>query len=320
MGLSIVKKIIDDLNGDISVRSNLNDWTDFSVKLKTIQPSELSVKLEQDISLDEWTLETGESESFELVPEDYKQDKPVLFIVEDNKALLSYLQKKLSDEYNVLYALNGEQALEKIQRIPKPHVIISDIMMDQMDGFTFYDELVKNNICQSVPFIFLTALNTSNDTLNGLSKGAVDYISKPFQISVLKEKIRSHIRIQNALEKENLASLAQRLMKHLDNQELAHPSNQIKIESPVLPEDEPDLNLSDDYNSDTHDDDFLTLHRRYQISQRQVEIVALMKNGLERKEICDRLGMSLNTLKTQIRRMFIKCKVTNKTELLNLFY
>ena len=88
----------------------------------------------------------------------------------------------LSSDYNIFYAFNGKEALEKIKNMPKPDIIISDIMMDVMDGYEFYTELLKDFNFKSVPFIFLTAKTGIDDRLSGLRKGAVDFITKPFNI------------------------------------------------------------------------------------------------------------------------------------------
>ena len=103
-------------------------------------------------------------------------------IVEDSIALLIFLQEALINEYNVFYAKNGEEAIEKLQAMPKPDIIISDIMMDTMNGHEFFAHISANDNYNDIPFIFLTSRTTREEKLISLKKGIIDYIFKPFLI------------------------------------------------------------------------------------------------------------------------------------------
>jgi signal transduction histidine kinase len=133
---------------------------------------------------------------FELQEADIQTNRPTVLLVEDNLNLLYYMHANLRDTYNVFWATNGQEALEKLQNIPRPDIIVADIMMDVMDGYQFYEELSRREQYRDIPFIFLTARTSLDEKLKGLSSGAIDYIYKPFVMSELTAKIASIIRNQ----------------------------------------------------------------------------------------------------------------------------
>jgi DNA-binding NarL/FixJ family response regulator len=138
--------------------------------------------------------------------------------------------------------------------------------------------------------------------LKGLSLGAVDYIYKPFQIEELMSKIESLIRIKKSLKKENMIKISRQLSDYLLNKKSGN------IKNPIFK------------FKEIKENTMTQMYKELGISKQQIKIIALLKNGFERKEICTHLDITLNTLKTQIKRIFLKCKVHNKTELLNIFY
>jgi DNA-binding response OmpR family regulator len=121
--------------------------------------------------------------------EGVEDEKPLLLIIEDTDELRKYVADLLHDEFNVLQASSGEEglkcALEKI-----PDIIISDVMMENTDGFEVCNS-VKNNVRTShIPVILLTAKNMPENELTGLSAGADDYIKKPFNPIILIARVR----------------------------------------------------------------------------------------------------------------------------------
>ncbi len=133
---------------------------------------------------------------------DYHFDEkaPHLLVVEDNKSMNSYLTGKLSHDFNVRFALNGADAIKRIKEQP-PDLIISDIMMDTMDGFEMAEILSQNPRLNHIPIIFLSAKNTENDKLKGIELGAVDYMEKPFSYPLLLGKIESILSLKGNQER-----------------------------------------------------------------------------------------------------------------------
>ena len=111
-----------------------------------------------------------------------------ILVVEDEHTLRRLLEYRLSKQYHVRTAANGEEALERIAE-DIPDLIISDIMMPKMDGFALQAELQKHKDTRAIPFIFLTAKADEQSRLKGMRTGVDDYITKPFDIEQLLSRI-----------------------------------------------------------------------------------------------------------------------------------
>ena len=194
MGLNIVKMIIQGVNGEIKVNSKLDQGTTFKVILQKHILSDNDITQENI----EYSKPIHSVIHVDLKETKFKKSKHNILFVEDNLQMLTYLQNNMQEKYNVFYATNGKEALEKIESIPKPHIIIADIMMDEMDGYKFFKALSKNNNFNNIPFIFLTAKTTPEDIAKGFELGSVDYITKPFNLTELLARIKSHIELMLA--------------------------------------------------------------------------------------------------------------------------
>ena len=111
-----------------------------------------------------------------------------ILVVEDEHTLRRLLEYRLSKQYHVRTAANGEEALERTAE-EIPDLIISDIMMPKMDGFALQAELQKHKDTKAIPFIFLTAKADEQSRLKGMRTGVDDYITKPFDIEQLLSRI-----------------------------------------------------------------------------------------------------------------------------------
>ena len=115
--------------------------------------------------------------------DDKSEKKKSILIVDDNKDLRNFLKCSFENQYNILEAGNGNEAWELLQK-ESPELIISDVMMPDMDGFELC-KLIKSTFETShIPVILLTSLCDKSDQLEGLGLGAEDYITKPFDISL----------------------------------------------------------------------------------------------------------------------------------------
>ena len=113
-----------------------------------------------------------------------------LLLVEDEEELVRIVQTYFRDEgYEVRIALNGEEGL-KVVRDFKPDVIVSDVKMGQMDGFELYEALQKLPEFAKSPFIFLTIMDDRSSVERATQLGASGYMTKPFDVEELHEKIR----------------------------------------------------------------------------------------------------------------------------------
>lgn len=125
------------------------------------------------------------------------ETKKYILIVEDEAVTAKLLESTLlSEGYEAGVVSNGQEAL-KIVQVRPPDLIISDVVMPEMDGYTFYKELKKNPICANIPMIILTARSKMEDTFAVL--GADEFFIKPFQRDVLLEKVRVLLQRKKAI-------------------------------------------------------------------------------------------------------------------------
>jgi len=129
-----------------------------------------------------------------------------ILIVDDNPTNLEVLSESLIQEgFQVAVAIDGESALEQINYHP-PELILLDVMMPGIDGFETCQRLKENPDTYQIPIIFMTALSDAQNKVKGLSLGAIDYVTKPFQHEEVLARVRVHLQVQNltrTLQKQN---------------------------------------------------------------------------------------------------------------------
>ncbi len=118
--------------------------------------------------------------------------KSLILFVDDNEDLISNMKILLEiNDYQVVTALNGKEALEVLSRLEKiPDIIISDILMPEMNGYDFYLKVSQNRKWVRIPFLFLSAKNEIDDIRFGKMLGVDDYISKPYEIKDVLARIK----------------------------------------------------------------------------------------------------------------------------------
>jgi putative two-component system response regulator len=119
--------------------------------------------------------------------------------VDDTKINLEILVNSLSDYYELSVATNGADALKLVRESP-PDLILLDIMMPGMSGFEVLRQLKEDNTSCSIPVIFLSALSEIDNKAKGFEMGAVDYITKPFQIEEVIARVNTHLKLRQAQE------------------------------------------------------------------------------------------------------------------------
>lgn len=111
-----------------------------------------------------------------------------ILLVDDEPAILSALVETLEDDYNIMTATNGRDALLLLEK-RLPDLIISDVSMPVMDGLALLSEIKKKGLGVKIPFMFLSAKGQINDVEKGVSLGAYGYLVKPFLPTRLLEKV-----------------------------------------------------------------------------------------------------------------------------------
>lgn len=120
-------------------------------------------------------------------------DKKTILIVDDTAANIDLLKKILGQEYRVKAALSGEQALKVISKHNDIDMVLLDIMMPGMDGYTVCKILKNDPVTAHIPVIFVTAMSEEVNEEKGLADGAVDYITKPLKPAITLARIRTHL-------------------------------------------------------------------------------------------------------------------------------
>jgi len=142
--------------------------------------------------------------------------KPSVLIVDDMQVNLTFLLDILKDKYTLKVAKNGQRALD-IAKQGNVDLILLDIVMPQMDGYEVCKALKADKQTQDIPIIFVTANSESEDEAKGFALGAVDYITKPFQVSTVLSRVQNHLALHlKQLELEDLNRKTQRYLELID--------------------------------------------------------------------------------------------------------
>ncbi|MBF0339598.1 MAG: diguanylate cyclase [Magnetococcales bacterium] len=128
--------------------------------------------------------------------------RDTILIVDDERFSINELKEALEENYDIMVAMNGGQALKRAAASPPPDLILLDIMMPGMDGYQVLERLKSDNATHEIPVIFITGLGDSPDEARGLVMGAADYIVKPFSLAVVAARVRTQLRLKWGLERE----------------------------------------------------------------------------------------------------------------------
>ena len=196
IGLSLTKDLVELHHGTIEVESELTKGSTFTIYFPidkdSYQENEL-ITGETPVN-DKKAAMIFEHEDLEKpgVVEDVQVNDNHLLLVEDNEELLYLMEKILSRQYHVLVAKNGLEALDIIKD-NEIDIIISDVMMPEMDGLELCRNIKSNLETSHIPVILLTAKNTAEDRIECYNAGADGYISKPFELKILEARINNFI-------------------------------------------------------------------------------------------------------------------------------
>ncbi len=180
IGLALVKKLTEILNGTIKVESKLGEGTRFTVTIPlAVQGKRFSqnvlVNGYGDVNLDDTQVEP----KIEITNKGAK-----ILVVEDDEDLLEFLENELSEHFNVVSATNGSEGIDKATT-ELPDLVISDVMMPVLDGISMCDQLKQGWQTGHIPVVLLTARGKLNEKIIGLETGADAYIQKPFDLKYL---------------------------------------------------------------------------------------------------------------------------------------
>ncbi len=217
LGLPVVRELVELHGGTIVADSELGEWVRFTVQLPAGNPVALPRGVELQASAGELALfeaastrENSSAASPLAVAENDGLDLPTLVVAEDNEALRAFVVKHLASSFRVIEAGDGAQALRLIRQ-HQPDVVLSDLMMPELDGLELCAALKADPALVNIPFVLLTARADIDTRLTGFEKGADDYLMKPFHLEELRARLRSQLRLRKLAtqmaQREKLAAL-----------------------------------------------------------------------------------------------------------------
>jgi signal transduction histidine kinase/ligand-binding sensor domain-containing protein/DNA-binding response OmpR family regulator len=193
IGLSITREFVKIHGGSITVESEPGKGSCFTVLIPLMEIPHVQItELLQDIANPE--------PEHEHLTSDLDPKKPSLLLVEDNEDFRFYLKDNLRQDYSIIEASNGKQALQKALSFV-PDLIVSDVMMPEMNGIEFCREVKSNPHTSHIPVILLTARTSEEQKMEGFETGANDYITKPFNFEILQSRIKNLIAQRELFQK-----------------------------------------------------------------------------------------------------------------------
>lgn len=228
IGLALVKELVDLYHGTISTTIE-NEELSFIVTLPLAVANENAVVIPAKV--ENITIENA-------IPND--AEIPVLLIVDDNHEIRAVLRDIFKNDYQIIEAQNGEEALQLAQK-EIPDCIISDVMMPKMDGFEFTKQIKNNELTSFIPIVLLTAKTSNEAHLEGLKSTADAFLTKPFNNDIVKatvnqlitERKKLHLRysqelvlkpvdiVISSVEEKFIVKLQDILEKELSNSEFS---------------------------------------------------------------------------------------------------
>ncbi|WP_158269745.1 response regulator [Desulfonatronum sp. SC1] len=127
------------------------------------------------------------------------REQQSILLVDDEQINLNVLKAIFQDTYQTISATSGSQALELARAEPAPDIILLDIQMPDMDGYEVCEALKDDPRTRDIPILFITVMSTETDEAKGLRLGAVDYIPKPFDPSVVHARVSTHLTLRRTL-------------------------------------------------------------------------------------------------------------------------
>ena len=205
IGLALVKNLVELNHGKITLTSGAGKTTTFSVFLPFMREDfndeeVFDFKRDADRRTKE-LIKSVDARNEDSVYEkkDWKRKK--ILIVEDNQELRDYLAGYLSSDFKVYTATDGLEGLERCTE-KYPDLVISDVMMDNMDGVQFCRKLKSSPEISHIPVILMTALASIENKLEGYKIGADDYITKPFEPQLLKLRVENILNNRSKIKEE----------------------------------------------------------------------------------------------------------------------
>ncbi|HJR77178.1 MAG TPA: ATP-binding protein [Nitrospiraceae bacterium] len=219
IGLALAREIVTLHGGQIAVQSIVGEGSTFTITLPRgeVDSHPLTSLDEEDTVVPLKSEGTRPSlEEVATIRDAAIADRPLILIADDNADMRAYLVRLLADEYRVISAYDGADALEKTRRAA-PSLVVTDIMMPVMSGHDLLKAIRCDDALRTIPVILLTARAGTEARVESLEAGADDYVSKPFNEEELHARIKNQLRIhRQEQELEAKATQLQELYSQLE--------------------------------------------------------------------------------------------------------
>ena len=204
IGLHMTRSLVQLMNGNIVVNDREDGESGAAISVHFPKQSPVNIPLQTTRKVEDMIIPANATEE-EIMDEETSsepaQRQYAVMVVDDNPEILDFLSKILSEEYFVISALSGEEAMQILEK-NNIDLIISDVMMEGMNGFELCGQ-IKNNINTShVPVILLTAKTDTESKIEGLESGADAYIEKPFSPFHLKAQLLNLLKKRESQQKD----------------------------------------------------------------------------------------------------------------------
>ena len=300
MGLYIVRTILESMGTTLDIRSTPGEGSCFTV----VFPRAGQQSSQENPGEEDWTPVSEAPASrnrpyrFRMPPPPKPENTPMdpdrltLLLVDDDTDMLRFLGQSLGQRFNLFFATSGEEVLDIMDSLPLPDMVVSDIMMDGMNGHELLERL-QTTEWRSVPFIFLSAKGDQEEFFQSFNQGAMDFIPKPFRAKDLIGRIEARLSGQERRRSMLIESVQQRIAESLKPLRTARDLYQDKVSKRSQ------------------------MHQILDTSPREQEILELLVQGKLNKEIGAELGISVRTVEKHIANLYKKAGVQNKVELVN---
>lgn len=203
IGLSLTKNLVELHEGTIEVESEVNQGAEFIVRIPVDRSYYTEEQVDDEVILPVQKTVAYEEEKeadVEEIPENTAKSNSIL-VVEDNEELLQLMTKLLNHDYNIFTAENGKEGITVLEN-EDIDLIVSDVMMPEMDGIEFCKYVKGNLDISHIPVILLTARNKEEDRVEAYEVGADAFISKPFNLGVLHARIRNLLKYKERMARD----------------------------------------------------------------------------------------------------------------------